>query len=47
MRISNPEVNAIEDDKEESEFDSWIYPTTDSGLNNWTTKDCVPVSFIT
>ena len=47
LRISNPKVNVIEDDEEESDFDSWIYPTTDGGLNNWTTKDFVPVSFIT
>ena len=40
-------VNAIEDDDEESEFDSWIYPTTDGGLSNWTAKDFVPISFIT
>ena len=47
MRITNPKVNAIEDDDEESEFDSWIYPTTDGGLSNWTTKEFVPISFIT
>ena len=29
--ISNSGVNAIEDDVKESEFDNWIYPTTDSG----------------
>ena len=40
-------VNAIEDDEEESDIDSWIYSTTDGGLNNWTTKDFVPVYFIT
>ena len=40
-------VNAIGDDEEESDIDSWIYPTTDGGLNNWTEKDFVPVSFIT
>ena len=45
--ITNPEVNMIEDDDEESEFDNWIYPTTDDGLSNWTTKDFVPISFIT
>ena len=39
-------VNAIEDDEEESDNDSWIYPTTNGGLNNWTAKDFVPVSFI-
>ena len=46
LRISNPEVNAIDDD-EESEFDRWIYPTIDGGLSNWTAKDFVPISFIT
>ena len=39
-------VNAIGDDEEESDIDSWIYPTTNSGLNNWTEKDFVPISFI-
>ena len=47
LRISNPGVNAIEDDDEESDFDIWIYLTTNGGLNNWTAKDFVPVSFIT
>ena len=45
--ITNPGVNAIEGDAEESEFDSWIYPTTDGGLNNWTAKDYIPVTFVT
>ena len=45
--ITNPEVNAIEDHDEESEFDSWIYPTTDGGLSNWMEKDFMPISFIT
>ena len=34
--INNSGVNAIGDDVEESEFDSWIYPTTDGGPSNWT-----------
>ena len=46
LRISNPKVSMIEDDDEESEFDSCIYPTTDGGLSNWTAKDFVPISFI-
>ena len=46
LHISSQGVNAIEDDEEESDFDSWIYPTTKGGLNNWTTKDFVSVSFI-
>ena len=45
--ISNSGVNAIEDDVEESEFDSWIYPTTDGGPSNWTAKDFIPISFVT
>ena len=44
--ISNSGVNAIEDDAEESEFDSWIYPTTNGGPNNWTTKDFIPITFV-
>ena len=45
--ITNPGVNAIEDDVEESEFDSWIYPTTDGGPSNWTAKDFTPITFVT
>ena len=39
MFISNSGVNSIEDDVEESEFDNWIYPTTDGGPSNYTTKE--------
>ena len=40
-------VSATEDaDDENPDVDSWIYPTTNSGLNNWTAKDFIPVSFI-
>ena len=45
--ITNPGVNAIEDDVEESEFNSWIYPMTNGGLNNWTAKDFTPITFVT
>ena len=46
--ITNLGVNAIGDDDEveESEFDRWIYPTTDGGLTNWTAKDHIPVTFV-
>ena len=47
LRISNRGINAIEDSEEELDIDSWIYPTTDGGLSNWTAKDFVPISFIT
>ena len=45
--INNSGVNVIENDVEESEFDSWIYPTTDGGPNNWMAKDFVPITFVT
>ena len=45
--ITNPGVNAVEDKVEESEFDSWIYPTTDNGPSNWTAKDFTPITFVT
>ena len=40
-------VNAIEDgDDENPDVESWIYPTTNEGLNKWTAKDFIPISFI-
>ena len=47
--ISNPGVNAIGEDNEvdEAELNSWIYPTTDGGLTNWSVKDHTPVTFVT
>ena len=44
--ISNRGVNAIEDNDEHSDIDSWIYPTTNSGPSNWTARDFVPISFV-
>ena len=46
--ITHSGVNAIgeEDEVEESEFDSWIYPTTEGGLTNWTAKDFTPITFV-
>ena len=46
LRINNQGFNAIEDSEEDFDIDSWIYPTTNDGPNNWTTRDFVPVSFI-
>ena len=47
--MPNHGVNAIgdEDEVEESEFDSWIYPTTNGGPSNWTAKDFTPITFVT
>ena len=45
LRIGNHEVNDVEDSDDECAFEEWGYPTT-IGLNNWHTKDFVPISFI-
>ena len=45
LRISNHEVNALEDYDNDCDFDDWIYPTVDGGLNNWNAKDLIPISF--
>ena len=46
LHISNRGINAIEDSEEDSDIDSWIYPTTNGGPGNWTVRDFIPVSFI-
>ena len=46
LRISNRGIDAIEDSEEDSDIDSWIYPTTNNGPSNWTARDFIPVSFI-
>ena len=46
LHISNRGINAIKDSEEDSDIDSWIYPTTNGGTNNWTTRDFIPVYFI-
>ena len=46
LHINNRGVNAIEDSEEDSDIDSWIYPTTNGGPSNWTARDFIPVSFI-
>ena len=46
LRISNRGINAIEDSEKDSDIDSWIYPRTNGGPNNWTAMDFIPVSFI-
>ena len=46
MCISNHGVNALEDNDGDCDMDSWIFPTTNSGPNNWTAKDFLPITFI-
>ena len=45
LRISNNEVNALEDTDSYGDLDEWIFPTTDSGLNNWKAEDFISISF--
>ena len=39
-------VSATEDADSSYDMDNWIFPTTNSGPSNWTTKDFVPITFI-
>ena len=45
LHIINDEVNSLEDSDDDCDFDDWIYLTADGGLNNWQTKDFIPISF--
>ena len=39
-------VSATEDVDSSYDMDSWIFPTTNDGPSNWTTKDFVPITFV-
>ena len=43
LRINSRGINVIEDSEEDSDIDSWIYPTTNGGPSNWTARDFIPV----
>ena len=45
FRVSNNGVNAIEDANNGCDFNSWIFPTTGNGLDNWKAGDIIPISF--
>ena len=45
LRISNHEVNSLEESDVDCDFDEWIYPGADGGINIWHTKDFIPISF--
>ena len=34
LKISNREVNAVEDDEDDYNLDDWIFPTVSGGLSN-------------
>ena len=38
LHITTRRFNVIEDNEEDSNIDSWIYPTTNGGPNNWTAR---------
>ena len=46
LKITYHGVHALEDGEEESNFEDWIFPTVEGGLNNWEAKDFVPITFI-
>ena len=46
LKITHHGVHALEDVEEKSNFEDWIFPTIEGGLNNWEAKDFVPITFI-
>ena len=45
LRISDNEVNALEDTNSNGDLEDWIFPTSDGGLNNWRAKDFISILF--
>ena len=35
LKISNREVNTVEDGEEDCSLEDWIFPTVNGGLRNW------------
>ena len=46
LKITHHGVHALEDDEEGGNFEDWIFPTIEGGLNNWDAKDFIPITFI-
>ena len=46
LKISNREVNTVEDDEDVYNLEDWIFPIVSGGLNNWEARDFVPITFI-
>ena len=46
LKISNQEVNVVEDGEEDGSLEDWIFPTVNGGLRNWEARDFVPITFI-
>lgn len=50
IRITNKgvhkdQVNVVEDADSDCDLSNWIFPTIGSRLNNWKTRDIIPISF--
>ena len=43
--VHKNQVNIVEEAGSDCDIDSWIFPTTGSGLNNWKAEDFIPISF--
>ena len=46
LKISNHEINAVENDEDSYDLEDWIFPTVNGGLSNWEAKDFIPITFI-
>ena len=46
LKISNREVNTIEDGEDGCNLEDLIFPTVNGRLSNWEARDFVPITFI-
>ena len=46
LKISNREVNTVEDGKDGCNPEDWIFPTVNGWLSNWEARDYVLITFI-
>ena len=46
LKISNREVNTVEDGEEDCNLEDWIFLTVNGRLSNWEAREFVPITFI-
>ena len=46
LKISNREVNAVEDDEDSCDLEDWIFHSVSGGLSNSEARDFAPITFI-
>ena len=46
LKISNCEVNAVEDGEAGCNLEDWIFSIVNGWLNNWEARDFVPITII-